>query len=709
MAKSTHSNLLLIPTPKFVHLTKGTLTLPDTLYILLDPHPAARHILAAERLALELGALAGASARVAVSTSSVTPAAELRTHFDPAIPHDQGYRLTIAAGKKGGIDLYARTPAGMFYAFQTLTQIIRQVGYATRQPPLKLPCLTIEDHPDFARRGVYHDCARGKVPTLETLLQLVDDLAGLKINEFQLYVENAFEFRQHPEMFDDTTPLTAEDILLLDAACRARHIDFVPSLTSLGHFDKILRRPAFRHLAEAEPDDLRQRGENVWFNDPWTLCVTDPGAWQLLKDMYDEFLPNFSSDTFNICCDESWDLGKGRTRELAAQIGVGKMYVDWVRYCNSLAKSHGRRIQMWGDIILNHADLISQLPEDATLLEWGYEWGHNFDEHGQTFADRLRLGALGSHGAQSKMKDEKSKIASRSFYVCPGTSSWIALAGRSRNAFGNIFSAATAGLKHGATGLLNTDWGDNGHQQFLAISLLPFAYGAAASWNLAAVPNPAPQAAPDWSTGRVPPAPPQADRALEPLLEAVSLHVFRDPSRQFAALAYDLGLTYERFSWQRFNGTLEWYLFREKWDFANYVNRALPRDLAKVIAACEKLLPDLECAPLLRPDSAIITAEFALTCREIIHTCQRTQLRQAWLAADPAQRNPEHEVLRAKAPQPLPRTFNKNMKTLAADAAQLHKQFRALWLARNTKSRLADIDVEFDRLKAEYRKFAAKA
>ena len=47
-------------------------------------------------------------------------------------------------------------------------------------------------------------------------------------------------------------------------------------------------------------------------------------------------------------------------------------------------------------------------------------------------------------------------------------------------------STATSGLKHGATGLLNTDWGDNGHQQMLAVSLTQFAYGAAASWNLAA-------------------------------------------------------------------------------------------------------------------------------------------------------------------------------------------------------------------------------
>jgi hypothetical protein len=46
------------------------------------------------------------------------------------------------------------------------------------------------------------------------------------------------------------------------------------------------------------------------------------------------------------------------------------------------------------------------------------------------------------------------------------------------------------------------------------------------------------------------------------------------------------------------------------------------------------------------------------------------------------------------------------MRALAAEAARLHGEFRALWLARNTPSRLADIDAEFTRLQAEYKTFA---
>ena len=309
-------------------------------------------------------------------------ASPLTTPFSPNSPPncgDQSYRLAITPK---AITLWAPAAPGIFYAFQTLLQIIRQAAFK-KKSPITLPCLAITDHPNFPRRGLYLDTARGKVPTLATLLQVVDDIAHLKYNEFQLYVENNFQFRKNPAMYDDTTPLTAEELLILDAACRERHIDFVPSLTSLGHFEKILTRPQYRRLAEAQPQQLKAIGRaRLGRCALASLCVTDPSAKKLLQDMYDEFLPNFSSKLFNICCDEAYDLGTVRSKKLAAKIGTGQsVRIDWIDYCNGMSRSHGKSIQMWGDIILNHPDLIEKLPEDATLLEWGYEHDHKFEEH----------------------------------------------------------------------------------------------------------------------------------------------------------------------------------------------------------------------------------------------------------------------------------------------------------------------------------------
>lgn len=377
-------------------------------------------------------------------------AADIDVHVDARRLPAQAYRLVVDPGR---IHVTAGDEAAVAYALGTLAQILAQF-------PTHLPLLEIDDQPDLPRRGFYLDISRGKVPNLEKLLSLIHRLAEWRYNELQLYIENVFEFPGH-DFYADTTPLNADEIRRLDAECRRYGIDFIPSLTSLGHFDKILRHPLYRPLAEIEPADLPAAGVTPWCDAPWTLCVSDPAAADLIRNLYDAFLPNFSSSFFNICCDESWDLALGRSREYAKQIGgVGEAYVRWINHCAQLAARHGKKIEIWGDIIINHPDKIASLPADTTLLEWGYEADHPFDEHAQLLAQ-----------------------SGRSWYVCPGTSSWQSFGGRLNVAMANIRNAAAAGRRHRAAGMLLTDWGDYGHQQCFAVSLIPIITGAALAWN----------------------------------------------------------------------------------------------------------------------------------------------------------------------------------------------------------------------------------
>jgi hypothetical protein len=157
-------------------------------------------------------------------------------------------------------------------------------------------------------------------------------------------------------------------------------------------------------------------------------------------------------------------------------------------------------MQFWSDIIVrDEPELVAELPHDVVALEWGYEADYPFDKHGALIA-----------------------ASGRSFYVCPGTSSWNTLAGRTDNAVKNIRNAAINGHKHGAIGLLTTDWGDNGHPQPLPVSYLGFLVSAAFAWNV--------QSAHDL-----------ADDAIPALLD---VHAFRDTAGVMGKLAYDLGNAY---------------------------------------------------------------------------------------------------------------------------------------------------------------------
>ena len=70
------------------------------------------------------------------------------------------------------------------------------------------------------------------------------------------------------------------------------------------------------------------------------------------------------------------------------------------------------------------------------------------------------------------------------FRVCPGTSTWNSITGRTANMLANIASAARCGYDAGADGFLLTDWGDGGHHQYWPVSWPGIAAASGWSWNV---------------------------------------------------------------------------------------------------------------------------------------------------------------------------------------------------------------------------------
>ena len=346
----------------------------------------------------------------------------------------EGYELHI---NPSGVTLSAATEAGLFYGIQTLKQILRTHGG-------HLPALTIRDHPVLVQRGLMLDVSRGKVPTLETLFELVDGLAHYKYNELQLYIEHTFDFPSHPDIGAGTGPLTADDILALDAYCRARHVELVPNLQSFGHQRYMLSMPRYSHL-----DEVGWR---------WSLTPAREETYELLDELYADFLPNFESGWLNVDCDETWDLGAGQSKPIVEQIGKGRLYVQHILRLRELAAKYGRKIMLWADVLHHYPELVSELPDDVLLLDWQYEAADTYPT----------TSALGESGRQ--------------FWVCPGTSSWNTFFPRLDNALGNIRNFVRDGLRAGASGMLLTDWGDYGHYQALSLSWYPYLFGAATAW-----------------------------------------------------------------------------------------------------------------------------------------------------------------------------------------------------------------------------------
>ena len=570
------NSLTLLPMPRHLEIRAGTYPLQSDKRIALIGAQAQELLFSGERLCEAFRVHANLDWTLAATATG--PRAEIGAVLrvdSGRMSNPEAYELDITYD---GIHVTAGSPHGIFNAVSTLIQLVQQPNHLTTQQPNShtptLPCLHVADSPDFPNRGVMLDISRDKVPTMATLFELVDMLASWKINQLQLYTEHTFAYRDHREVWEHASPLTEQEILELDRFCRERFITLVPNQNSFGHMHRWLKHERYRDLAECPDADT----PHWWGPGPFSLNPTDPRTLEFLRGLYDELLPNFSARQFNVGCDETFDLGEGRSKQACAERGVGRVYLDFLLKIHRDVQARGLTMMFWGDIITQHPELIPELPQDAIALEWGYESDHPFDEDGAAFAQ-----------------------AGIPFYVCPGTSSWNSIAGRTDNAMQNILNAAENGLKHGAIGLLNTDWGDHGHWQHLPISYLGFGYGAALSWCV------------------------ESNRKSD-LPRALDRFAFQDSAGVMGTVASELGNAHRELGIEFHNSTALFRFLVMPLEEIREMGGLTRDSLNRTLQAIERAVEPLAKAQMQRADGELIRQEFENAAQLLRHAARRAML-----------------------------------------------------------------------------------
>ena len=431
--------LHLLPVPRRVEDHPGSFLLTHDMCIVLE-NACDLGRTGAKQLQAEILSACGMQADIRVGKARTGDICLSVKAAEPA----QGYALTISAQ---GVEMIGHDAAGLLHGVQTLRQIIRQCGWT-------LPCVTITDAPDYPVRGFYHDQTRGRVGTLDWLKHLADEACFYKLNQLQLYVEHTYLYRDLTELWATAVdPLTPEDILALDDYCAARGIDLVPSMSSFGHLFELLHTKTYAPLCETEgsetiPSTMPGRMHHL------TIDPCNPASFALIASMLDEYMALFRTKLFNICADETFDLGKGRNQGKSEQ----ELYMPFVKkLCDHVAAT-GRTPMFWGDIVLRFPEAVNELPAGTICLNWGYS------EHETEDAARI----LAQAGAKQ--------------YLCPGVRGWNTLIPLMNPSHENIRRMAEYGRKYGAAGFLNTDWGDYGNVNDPRFSLPGMAAGACASW-----------------------------------------------------------------------------------------------------------------------------------------------------------------------------------------------------------------------------------
>jgi hexosaminidase len=359
----------------------------------------------------------------------------------PASLHEEGY--VLVAGKDGVV-IGGQTSAGVFYGLQTLKQLVRGEG-----PNAYIQGVRITDWPAMRWRGVSDDISRGPIPTVDYVKRQLRAFAAFKLNMHSFYMEHVFSSSEHPLIGPAGGSLTPEEIRELVAYAHSYHIEMVPEQQTFGHLHKALKLEKYNPLAETPYGDV--------------LSPQQEGTYKLVADWYRELNELFPGRFFHIGEDETFELGEGQSREAARTRGVGAVYFEHLNRVRDLLKPYNRKLMFWGDIALNHPNLIGQIPKDLIVANWDYAPRDDYNSRIKPFQD-----------------------AGLEQFICPGVWGWNQIFPNVDASSKNIVNFVRDGQTAGSQGMLNTTWDDDGESLF-EMTWYGIVLGAAASWQPQAV------------------------------------------------------------------------------------------------------------------------------------------------------------------------------------------------------------------------------
>ncbi|CAN5335570.1 hypothetical protein BH23BAC2_BH23BAC2_03130 [soil metagenome] len=263
---------------------------------------------------------------------------------------DEGYSLEI---KAEGVFIKAATNAGIFYATQTLRQIL-PVEIETNsfnKNNIQLPNLFIKDIPRYEWRGTMVDISRSFFD-LEYLKSHVDRMALYKMNRLHLHLTDdqgwRIEIKGKPGLTNIGSKgsvlngrpgyLTQEEYIDLQTYAAARNIIIIPEIDMPGHiYSALVAYPElncdeFSNIEPrmATPPELFSGTKVGWSK----LCLTKPEIYDFVSDVIGEMASITTGPWIHIGGDEIKD----------------DLYETFVVKADSIVQQHGKITIGWEEV-----------------------------------------------------------------------------------------------------------------------------------------------------------------------------------------------------------------------------------------------------------------------------------------------------------------------------------------------------------------------
>ena len=306
----------------------------------------------------------------------------------------EGYSLEITPN---GIIVEAHQPNGMFYAVQTIYQLMPYQIFssdAVGAIELTLPCVKIFDKPRFVWRGNMLDVSRHFIST-DYIKQNLDYLASLKMNKFHWHLTDdqgwRIEIKSYPKLTEigawrvDRNQLdwhnrmeqqpdeiasyggfyTQEQIKEIIKYAEDRFIEIIPEIDMPGH-----SRAAIASYPEISCDEADYKVATGGIMNENTYCPGKEITFDFTEKMLNEVMDLFPSKYMHIggdeCNKDKWEICEHcqkriKDNNLADEHELQSYFIKRVE---KMINARGKSMIGWDEI------LEGGLAPNATVMSW---------------------------------------------------------------------------------------------------------------------------------------------------------------------------------------------------------------------------------------------------------------------------------------------------------------------------------------------------
>ena len=438
----TYGNNSLLPQPKEINYGKGFINISE-IHITHGNEPSEedRHI--AKELSVLLSDISGTEIPVLDTPGMGYSLILERTGDVDALP---------GPGDKGGPDsreaytisinsrearLTARSSAGLFYAVQTIRQLINGNGESAALPECR-----IHDWPEMPYRGFMMDMSHTQMPRIDEIKDQIDFLASFKANQYYFYSEASIELEGYPLLMANAR-YTREEVQEIIEYAKTRFVDVIPLMELYGHIHDLFRLEHYADLAV-----IPHGGE---------FKPYDPRVKPIVDDWITQMSELFPSPFFHIGFDETW-LIRGEAEKL--NMPPEKLYLDMLNQTTEIVERQGKIPMAFADMLQKYPSIIPDISKNLIAVPWHY-FPRKPDEY-----DPLL----------SPFAEEGIPMVVQSALI-----NWNWVYPSFEISFENTDLLLSAGRKYQAVGFINSGWTDD-TQTIMRLSWPDLAYGSVASW-----------------------------------------------------------------------------------------------------------------------------------------------------------------------------------------------------------------------------------